>query len=217
MRRRLFSVASFSIILAMALAPACGGATDPHDLLGGGESTSSSGSGGLDAGHDTSTHVGSPDSGAPLDSSIGLDSSVGPIDTGSPLPEASPIPEAGPTGLLCPPTTCKTGDVCCATNTGEGNTPTFKCQDATKACGTTSAPGTPISCAVAADCPGEVCCGYNDNDGYYSKVSCEATCTGTDPTTGATEITFCDPNGDDCPAGTTCQASEVLAGYSVCN
>jgi hypothetical protein len=217
MRRRLVSVASFSTVLAMALAPACGGATDPHDLLGGGESSgSSSGSGGLDAGHDTATHVGAGDSAASIDSGGGLDSSTGTIDSSSPLPEASPVPEAGGGGVLCPPSTCNPGSVCCATRTGVGKTPTYKCQDATKACGsTTTDPGTPISCAVPADCPGEVCCGENTN-GYYSKVSCEATCTGT-TATGATEITFCDPNADDCPAGTTCQASQVLSGFSVCN
>ena len=76
-------------------------------------------------------------------------------------------------------------------------------------------PGTPISCADAADCPGEVCCGDNLN-GLYSRVSCAASCMGM-TTGGATEITFCDPAGNDCPAGTTCQPSQVLAGYNVCN
>ncbi|HEY3815573.1 MAG TPA: hypothetical protein VGL81_00295 [Polyangiaceae bacterium] len=213
MRRRFLSIASFSTILAMALAPACGGATDPHDLLGGGGGTSS---GGLDAGHDTSTHVGGGfDSGSAFEAGPALDSSIGPIDSGSGLPEASPLPEAGQEGFSCPPTTCMEPSVCCATGTGQGMTPAFKCQDANKACGNTTSPGTPITCAVAADCPGEVCCGDNLN-GFYSRVACAATCMGT-TTGGATAITFCDPAGDDCPSGTTCQASQVLAGYSVCN
>jgi hypothetical protein len=197
----------------MALAPACGGATDSHDLLGGGGGGGSS-SGSLDAGHDTSTHVGG-DSGTAVDTGMGADSSVGPVDSGGGLPEASPLPEAGGGGFLCPPTTCKDPSVCCATGTGQGMTPSFKCQDATKACGTATSPGTPITCAIGADCPGEVCCGDNLN-GFYSRVSCAATCTGT-TTGGATEITFCDLTGNDCPVGTTCQASMVLHGYNVCN
>jgi hypothetical protein len=213
MRGRFVSMLSFSTLLAMALAPACGGATDSHDLLGGGGGGSSSG--GVDAGHDSSHVVGSVDSGAALDTGTKVDSSTGPIDSGGGLPEASPLPEAGGGGFSCPPTTCKDPSVCCATGTGQGMTPTFKCQDANKPCGNTTSPGTPISCAVGADCPGEVCCGDNLN-GFYSKVSCEATCLGT-TTGGATEITFCDPAGADCPAGTTCQPSQVLAGYSVCN
>ena len=155
------------------------------------------------------------DSSASPETGMTVDSSIGPVDSGGGLPEASPVPEASVGGLLCPPATCKDTDVCCATDTGQGMTPTFKCQDPNKACGSTTSPGTPISCAVAADCNGEVCCGENTN-GFYSKVSCEATCTGM-TTSGATEITFCDPAGDDCPAGTTCQASEVLAGFNVCN
>jgi len=214
MRGRFLPIASFLAILAMALAPACGGATDPHDLLGSNGSSGSS-SGGVDAGHDTSTHVGGEDSGSSADTGTTFDSSTGPMDSGFTLPEASPVPEAGGEGFSCPPTTCKEPRVCCATGTGEGNTPTFVCQDSTKACGSTASPGTPISCAVAADCDGEVCCGDNLN-GFYSKVACEATCTGM-TTDGATEITFCDPAGDDCPVGTTCQASQVLAGYNVCN
>jgi hypothetical protein len=214
MRGRFLSIASFLTILAMAVAPACGGATDPHDLLGGGAGGGAS-SGGTDAGHDTSTHVGGGmDSGA-LETGTKLDSSVGPIDSGGGLPEASPLPEAGGGGFLCPPTTCQASSICCATGTGQGNTPTFKCQDANKPCGTTAGPGTPISCADAADCPGEVCCGDNLN-GLYSRVSCAASCMGM-TTGGATEITFCDPAGNDCPAGTTCQPSQVLAGYNVCN
>jgi hypothetical protein len=215
MRRRFLSIASFSTAVAVALAPACGGATDPHDLLGGGGNGSSS-SGGVDAGRDTSTHVGDDtDATAAPETGTTFDSSTGPMDSGFTLPETSPPLEAGGAGFSCPPTTCKVPRVCCATGTGQGNTPTFTCQDASKACGNTSSPGTPISCAVAADCPGEVCCGDNLN-GFYSKVSCQATCTGT-TTGGATEITFCDPQGDDCPAGTTCQPSQVLAGYNVCN
>jgi hypothetical protein len=215
MRGRFLSIASFLTILAMALAPACGGATDPHDLLAGagGDGTSS---GGVDAGHDTGSHVGpGPDSGSAPDTGMAVDSSTGPMDSGFTLPEAGPQPDAGGDGFSCPPTTCKEPRVCCATGTGQGSTPTFVCQDASKACGNTTSPGTPISCAVAADCNGDVCCGDNLN-GFYSRVACAATCAGT-TTGGATEITFCDPAGDDCPAGTTCQASQVLEGYNVCN
>ena len=213
MRGRILSVASFSTILAMTLAPGCGGATDPHDLLGGGGGGTSSGS--VDAGHDTSTHVGGGSDSGTFETGTAGDSSTGPIDSGGGLPEASPPPEAGGVGFSCPPTTCKEPSVCCATGTGQGMTPTFKCQDASKACGNTTSPGTPITCAVAADCPGEVCCGDNLN-GFYSRVSCAATCMGI-TTGGAQEITFCDPAGDDCPATMTCQASQVLTGFSVCN
>jgi hypothetical protein len=215
MHRRFLPAASFFIVLATALAPACGGATDPHDLLSG----AGTGAGGHDAGVDTGSHY-TPDSGGGTpDTSVPVvDSGVGVIDTGIGLPEASPPPDSGGGGsFTCPPGTCTAPDVCCATGTGMGMTPTFKCQAATKACGNAAGPGTPISCSSSADCNGEVCCGENLN-GYYSRVSCQPTCSGTG-TGGGTLVTFCDPAASDCPvAAPLCQPSQVLGqGFDVCN
>lgn len=212
MRGRSLPLVAF---LFFSLAGACGGATDQYDLLGGGGPVNTAPK---DAGSDAPSQGGGltdvsvpQDTGAPF-----VDTGTPVVDTGTPVPESSPIDTGGGgADFLCPPTTCHTPEVCCATGTGQGNTPTFKCQGPSDKCGTTSAPGTPISCATSADCPGEVCCGA-DLNGFYEKVSCEATCTG-QGTDGSTNIQFCDPSADDCPTGTTCQASQVLLGYSVCN
>jgi hypothetical protein len=114
--------------------------------------------------------------------------------------------------------------VCCATGTGAGQTPSYRCQSQGHTCNGNTGPGTIISCASTADCPGgEVCCGANNN-GVYEQVSCQPTCTGTAPD-GATLIQFCDPAAADCPNGGQCQPSQILTGsssagtpaFNVCN
>jgi hypothetical protein len=144
-----------------------------------------------------------------------VDSSIPVVDTGIPIPEASPI-ETGPvTGSIsCPPTTCSSPEVCCASGNGSGQT-SFKCQSASKGCGSAAAPGTPISCSSTADCPKGVCCGANDNNGHYVAVACAATCQGQDAN-GDTLVQFCDPAAADCPTGLTCVASQLLPGLNVC-
>ena len=210
----LFVIAS----VAVAVPTACGGASDPHDLLGGGGSSSSIV---VDAAFDTgqghSSSGGNVDASAPPVPTVDSGSGES-VDTGTGIPEASP-PETGGggTAFSCPPTTCGAPDVCCATNTGQGNNATYKCQSASKACGDGQSPGSPISCATTADCNvGEVCCGENDNKGFYDDVSCQPTCTG-QGNNGSTLVQFCDPAADDCPFGTICQASQVLTGFNVCN
>jgi hypothetical protein len=46
-------------------------------------------------------------------------------------------------------------------------------------------------------------------------VSCADTCTGTD-SQGNSLIQFCDPAAADCPVGTTCNTSQLLPGFHVC-
>jgi hypothetical protein len=216
MHGRTFPTVFVFAFLVCGVAPACSGASDPYDLLGTGGGTPPA-----DAGKDTSTHVGTPDSGSGQqpDSSTAIDS--GSVEDSSiGLPDSGEGPDTGPpptTEFTCPPTTCKEPQVCCATGEGQGETATYKCQTAGKTCQDTSGnAGTPISCASAANCPGEICCGDNNGNSFYNKVSCEPTCTGTS-STGGTNVVFCDPNGNDCPTGTTCQASQILQGFSVCN
>ncbi|HEY6459746.1 MAG TPA: hypothetical protein VIY73_06330, partial [Polyangiaceae bacterium] len=108
---------------------------------------------------------------------------------------------------------CGAPDVCCAA--GGTSIGKFTCQAASKQCGSTGQPGTPITCATTADCPNGFCCGVNDNNGFYVKVSCADTCTGTDAQ-GDSLIQFCDPAAADCPVGTTCNASQLLPGFHVC-
>jgi hypothetical protein len=60
-----------------------------------------------------------------------------------------------------------------------------------------------------------VCCGDNQN-GFYAEVSCQATCTGPSPS-GGTYIQFCNLMTNPCPAGWSCQPSQVLLGFNVCN
>jgi hypothetical protein len=205
-------------LLALILPPACGGAADPNGLLAGGHGGSSSGSGSggaADAGTGSSSSSGGHvDAGAPEDAEPQDSGGGGPIDVG--VPEASPVPDSGGgDAFLCPPSTCKTPEVCCATGTGPGLTPTYKCQAASHTCSNTAGPGTPIACATNADCTSGVCCGDNEN-GFYSQVSCQPTCTGPTPN-GGTYVQFCNPAASDCPPGALCQASQVLLGFHVCN
>jgi hypothetical protein len=107
--------------------------------------------------------------------------------------------------------------VCCATGTGTGLTPTYRCQTAGHTCNGAAGPGTPIGCASAADCPGSVCCGVNNN-GFYEQVSCQPTCAGTSPD-GSTLVTFC-ATANDCPPNVglgQCLPSKILTGFNVCN
>lgn len=210
MRGRSLPLVAF---LVFALPGACGGAIDQYDLLGGGGAPV----GTKDAGSEAPGQGGGlVDVSVPPETGATIDASGPPVvDTGAPVLEASPVETgSGESNILCPPTTCQSPDVCCATGTGQGNTPTFACQSAHEECGTSSSPGTPITCATTANCPGGVCCGENNN-GFYEKVSCEPTCTG-QASDGSNLIQFCDPSVGDCPTGTTCQPSAILTGYNVC-
>jgi hypothetical protein len=213
MRGRTLPLLAF---LALVLPPACGGSADPNGLLHGSGSSSGSGGGVDSGGGSSSSGGGHPDAGSPTDSGGGPhDSSGGPVDTGT-APEASPLPEAGGgDGFLCPPSTCKSPEVCCATGTGQGLTPTYKCQPATHTCSDPTGPGTPISCATNANCATGVCCGDNEN-GFYTQVSCQPTCTGATPG-GGVYVQFCNPASSDCPPPGLCQPSQILLGFHVCN
>jgi hypothetical protein len=73
--------------------------------------------------------------------------------------------------------------------------------------------GTTVHCAAAADCPmNYVCCGQKDPTGMmYTEVGCRQSCNGTG------QVTFCDPAAMDCPmAAPTCQQSQLLQGFNVC-
>jgi hypothetical protein len=60
-----------------------------------------------------------------------------------------------------------------------------------------------------------VCCGENVN-GVYAQVDCQPDCTGTGPS-GGDLITFCSQMAQsDCTGGMTCQPSQVLVGFYVC-
>lgn len=222
MRRSLPALALLCVVVA------CSGAVDPHGLLGGGgpatgggedaapEAASSSSGGGTSSGG-SSSGAGSSSGGTHADSGTVIDSST--VDEGSPVPEASPA-ETGPAPgtFSCPPggTACSAPEVCCATNTGQGNTPVYKCQASTKPCGSTASAGTPISCSSSADCHnGELCCGDDQSGGFYTQVVCQATCVGNNPN-GGQYIQFCDPGATDCAGGAACIASQVLQGFDVC-
>ena len=221
MRRSLPALALLCVVVA------CSGAVDPHGLLGGGgpatgggqdaapEAASSSSGGGTSSGG-SSGGVSSSSGGTHADSGTTIDAST--IDS-SPLPEASPV-ETGPAPgtFSCPPggTACGAPEVCCATNTGQGNTPVYRCQATTKPCGSTASAGTPISCSSSADCHnGELCCGDNQN-GFYTDVVCQATCQGPDPSGQGQYVQFCDLAAADCVGGAACVPSQVLQGFDVC-
>jgi hypothetical protein len=77
--------------------------------------------------------------------------------------------------------------------------------------------GTPIRCDEKADCqiPGQVCCGTLASGGGYTSVECSFNCTSV---AGITRARFCNPNvlPSECPSGTSCKASQSLAGFFVC-
>jgi hypothetical protein len=123
--------------------------------------------------------------------------------------------ETGPQGpaVLCPmqgqPAMCNPGDYCCITGDPAQGTQMDNCQHPGQVC----TGGTTVRCAVTADCPmNYVCCGQKDPTGMtYTEVGCRQSCNGTG------QITFCDPAANDCPTATpTCQQSQLLQGFNVC-
>ena len=220
---RSTSLSSFGFLaLAIGLPLACGGASNT-DLLGGGHSSSSSsssssgGSSGGSSGSGSGSGSGSS-SGSASSSGSGSGSSSG-GDQDASMQDVSTVDvvqpmETGPMGpsVLCPmqgqPATCDQGDFCCVTGDAQLGTQMDNCEHM----GTTCA-GTPVRCASTADCPqGQTCCGQKDTTGMmYLEVGCKAQCTGTG------QITFCDPAAMDCPSNApTCQQSQLLQGYNVC-
>ncbi|HEY8086831.1 MAG TPA: hypothetical protein VIF09_03280 [Polyangiaceae bacterium] len=124
-------------------------------------------------------------------------------------------PATGPS-VECPgqgnPATCQPGQYCCIVGDAKHGNQTDTCEPASAPCS-----GTPVRCAVPADCPtGQVCCGTEQTVGgvtSYLGVSCATTCSGAD------QRTFCDHlAGTPCPASApTCAFSSILPGYEVCN
>ena len=146
-----------------------------------------------------------------------IDSSGGPWTRERPIPEASPSRRAAARGLLMSADDVHSRpSVCCATGTGQGNTPTFKCQSAHEACGSQAARARPSRARRPPTARGEVCCGENNN-GFYAKVSCEPTCTGHATRRVEPRSSSAIPPATTAPPRTTCQPSQVLAGYNVCN
>ena len=76
--------------------------------------------------------------------------------------------------------------------------------------------GTAIGCDDRTDCPsGQVCCGMLDQGGYTS-VTCSASC---NSAAGLQAARFCDPSApvDECAEdGKKCEGSQSLPGYFVC-
>jgi hypothetical protein len=226
MRGRVLGILAF---MAVVIPPACGGAPDPKGILasssGTASSTSSSGVGSSSGGGSGGSSGGSSGAGSGSGSSSSGGSSgaldAGVVDTGGPIDTGAP--DLGPpetsTGdtIVCPPKSCTAPDVCCATGTGAGQAPTYRCQAQGHTCNGNTGPGTIISCSSTADCSnGDVCCGAVNNS-VYEQVSCQPTCNGTAPD-GATLVIFCDPAANDCPNGGQCQPSQILTGgFSVCN
>lgn len=214
MLRRELSVGALVATLAVAcggltVAPGDGGASGdgPTGTLSGGGSSSG-------VAVDSSAGDGSRGS----TDAAGLDAVV--VDAIT-LVDAAAGKEASPTGpaVACPdetnPTTCQPGQFCCvvgnAKQGGQGSQ-TDTCEAAGAPCA-----GTPVHCAVPADCPSDqVCCGTEQTAGgvtSYVEVSCAWTCT------APTQRTFCDHlAGTPCPASApTCALSTIMPGYDVCN
>jgi hypothetical protein len=219
MRRKL------ALFALAALCPglACGGTSDPDGLLSGGDigggssssGSSSSGSGGIDA----APEVSGSSSGGGYDASLPTDASTDRHEAGGGPMDSGHVIDVLTSGtLLCPPSgskVCTASDICCATGSPGSGNQRYACQSPARTCQDTTGTGTVISCASGADCPNQVCCGEN-LAGSYTQVSCQPDCTGTGPQ-GGDLITFCNPALNvGCDAGMTCQPSQVLVGFYVC-
>ena len=157
------------------------------------------------------------------DAQVVTDASVfhdatGVTDADASSPDSTTGDDGPPTGpsVECPdqgnPATCQPGQYCCVVGDAKHGNQTDTCEPASAPCS-----GTPVRCAVPADCPsGEVCCGTEQTVAgvtSYVEVSCATTCS------GAGQRTFCDHlAGTPCPASApTCAFSSILPGYEVCN
>jgi hypothetical protein len=129
--------------------------------------------------------------------------------------DAEPPPDAGnDPGIYCgtnggsTPVYCTVKQqICCAVFGAD-----YTCQANAGGCS-----GTPIACDDGADCPGTFCCGRFDQATGYRSVSCMQNCTGT--ANGDTLVRFCNPKSvpDECASiGKTCQPSQGLPGFNVC-
>jgi hypothetical protein len=202
--------------------PACSGAATanfvpgPNSSGGGSSGSGSGGESGSSGGYDATMPSGSGGSGRdgsmPDDSSTFVPGLDGESDA---MPSGDATADAGPPGVLCPQgmmaSRCAPGETCCITTMAclLGSTQTATCQAST-------CTGTPVHCSSQADCKqDEICCGTETTTfggTSYQDVSCSTTCTSA---IGATRVQFCDPS-DTCPAGTTCQTSTIVQGYTVC-
>jgi hypothetical protein len=207
MRRPLIVIAV--TILAVA---ACSGATGSEDLYQGSSVSGSSGASGASSSGASSSGASSSGASSSGASSSGASSSgtSGVVDAGHDAAGADP-------GIFCggtpKPAYCTVGSqVCCASGVGNGLPPTYVCEVATATCG-----GIPIACDDPADCGTQKCCGeFNAATGYVS-VACRATCDGA-AVNGDTFVELCDNAATltSCKAGTTCQPSGSLVGFSIC-
>jgi hypothetical protein len=192
-------------VLAAAWGPACGGA--PASISGALDGATSSGSSGSGSGGPSSSG-GHGSSG--LDAASGLDAPgaddvVIADDTGL----DGTASEAAVASVTCPgafsmTTMCMQSEVCCVTSLLGAQSGSCTAKNACM--------GTAVQCSGASSCPGQqVCCGVESIGitTMYTQVSCAASCT------GANHYQFCTA-GDSCPQGTTCRASTILTGFTVC-
>lgn len=106
--------------------------------------------------------------------------------------------------VYCQGAPCMVGQVCCLNSKDHS-------LDVCAAPGSCGQGFVELACNGPEDCPGQVCCGDHLASGGYSKLSCQATCTGTD-----TRI-ICEAHPAICPSGKVCKPSSWLGnGYSYC-
>lgn len=221
--KRILVVAA--VAASVALAVACGGASDSELFA----SPGSSEFGTLPSGDDPSgTSSGSTSGGGSSGlsgSGSSTSSSGGSTSGGSSGTNADAgASDAGPakTGIWCGKDNdgdnvyCASGTVCCSKQYGPGG-PSKTCSGAGPFAGCPNN-GIPIGCDDKSDCPsGQVCCGtFEENSGYHS-VQCMPTCTAVGNNFRA--VRFCDPNAavDECAAiGRKCGWSQSLVGYGIC-
>ncbi len=207
--------AVFSAVFAIGavVVSACGGIDEPDLFSPAGQTSSSgdSGAGSKDGGGGSTVDgsTGGRDSGGGGGSDAG---GGGIVDAGG--------GGGGGRDIFCgdtsTSTTCTGSDICCVRdNTLGSGLDTFAC--GTESSCTGDALGDlVIPCDDAHDCKGgAICCGVfvtNGSSGYYSSVSCQATCSDT------SDRIFCDParGNDDCVNGGSCVASGSMPGYHVC-
>ncbi|HEY1693995.1 MAG TPA: hypothetical protein VGG39_17630 [Polyangiaceae bacterium] len=206
----------------IAAAPADGGSSSGSGGAGSGATGSGSGGTGASSG---SSSGGSSSGGANADGgSVGSDagnpdatSNDATTSLDAPASDVVSLPDAPAPApaVSCPqdlaPATCNAGQYCCVVGDGHAGTQTDTCQDDAAKCA-----GTPVRCAVPADCPApQVCCGTEqtiDGGTSYTDVTCATSCS------GANQRAFCDPLDNTCPIQhPTCAISTILPGYNVCN
>lgn len=107
--------------------------------------------------------------------------------------------------VYCQDVICDPGQVCCFSKT-------FLYPDHCGASGSCGADHIEGSCNDPTDCPGQICCGEKPGpQSFYTKISCQATCDGSN-------IVMCEGAPSICPENVQCKPSNALGnGYSYCD